>query len=167
MKSFATLVLVVLAVVGLTFSGCSKPAADSGAPAPSSDSAKPAEKAATPEAAPAATEATEVKPESAPAAASTEGMSAETPAAAPAPAAAAGAPITADSIVGTKWSASGMTFTFEKDGVLKVGAAGSELPGTWKIDGSSLTVGAMGQEFKAEIQGDKITYDGQPLERLP
>lgn len=60
-----------------------------------------------------------------------------------------------------------MTFSFEKDGVLKVGAAGNEMQGTWKLEGTALTVSAMGQDFKAEIQGDKITYDGQPLERLP
>jgi hypothetical protein len=89
-------------------------------------------------------------------------------AAAPAvPAAPAGAPITKESIVGTKWSAGGMVFTFEKDGVLKVSAGGNDLAGEWKMEGTSLTVSAMGQDFKSEVQGDKITYEGTPLERLP
>jgi len=174
MKAYVTFVMVVLAVVGLTFAGCSKATAPVGpgdaSNAVKTDDAKPA---ATP-AAPAAPKADEAKPESAPAAAATTGMATETPAAAPAapaaPAAAAvpaGTPITKENIVGTKWSAGGMIFTFEKDGVLKVSAGGNDLAGTWTMEGTALTVSAMGQDFKAEVQGDKITYEGTPLERQP
>jgi hypothetical protein len=77
-------------------------------------------------------------------------------------AAAAGGALTAEGLIGTKWNAGGMTFTFEKDGVLKVN---DSLPGTWSIDGTTLTVGAMGQDYAATIDGDKIVYDGTPLER--
>lgn len=73
-----------------------------------------------------------------------------------------GEALTAENIVGTKWNAGGMTFTFEKDGVLKVN---DQIPGTWSIDGNTLKVGAMGTEYSATIEGNKIVYDGNPLER--
>ena len=95
----------------------------------------------------------------------TEEMSADAPADAAVDATAdqaAGAAVTGESIVGTKWSAGGMSFTFEKDGVLKVN---DSLPGTWSIEGTTLKVGAMGQDYSATIEGDKIIYDGTPLER--
>jgi hypothetical protein len=74
---------------------------------------------------------------------------------------AAGQEITAETIVGTKWSAGGMTFTFEEGGALKVN---DQIPGTWSLDGTTLTVGAMGEEYAATVEGGKIIYDGMPLE---
>jgi hypothetical protein len=74
---------------------------------------------------------------------------------------ATGQDITAESIVGTKWSAGGMTFTFEESGALKVN---DQIPGTWSLEGTTLTVGAMGEEYAATIEGGKIIYDGMPLE---
>jgi len=101
-----------------------------------------------------------------------EGMSAEPPAGESAAEAAVeavvegteaeGEALTAENLIGTKWNAGGMSFTFEKDGVLKVN---DELPGTWSIEGTTLTVGAMGQEYAATIEGGRIVYDGTPLER--
>lgn len=123
----------------------------------------------TPE--PAAVEAPAQTPESAAPAEGSEQMSAEPPAGESTAEAAveavvegteaAGEAITAENIVGKKFSAGGMTFTFEPDGVLKVN---DQIPGTWSIDGTTLKVGAMGQEYAATIEGDKIVYDGTPLE---
>ena len=78
---------------------------------------------------------------------------------APAP----GGPITAESIVGTKWRFGGFTIAFEPDGKLKLNDA---LPGEWSIEGDTLKVSAMGQSHEAKIEGDKITYDGNPLEKV-
>jgi len=74
---------------------------------------------------------------------------------------ATGQDITAETLVGTKWSAGGMTFTFEEGGALKVN---DQIPGTWSLEGTTLTVGAMGEEYAATIEGGKIIYDGMPLE---
>lgn len=66
----------------------------------------------------------------------------------------------ASGIVGTKWKMGDISFSFEKDGVLKVN---DMLPGTWKLDGGKLTVEAMGQSYEAEWKDGKVVYDGQEL----
>lgn len=179
MKKFASMTLGILAAVALVVavSGCGgAPKSDtdgaSGTPQPTPNTAAPG----TP-AAPKAKESSMSShydqqeaakgPESA---APTEGaqeMGAEPVAEEAVQAAvegvkAAGEALTAENIVGTKWNAGGMSFSFEKDGVLKVN---DQIPGTWSMDGTTLKVGAMGQEFSATIEGDKIMYDGTPLER--
>ena len=160
-----------LAVAALTVvvPGCS-----GSAPAGNEDTAQGSEQPAQPEpamaipAAPAAPESTAPEtptgPESAAPAASGEPISSE-PAAQTGTEApvASDAPLTAETLVGTKWNAGAMSFTFEKDGVLKVNDA---VPGTWSIDGTTLKVGAMGQEYSATIEGGKIMYQGNPLEKL-
>ena len=40
------------------------------------------------------------------------------------------------------------------------------MDGTWKLDGSTLTVSAGGSEYVATIEGDKIMYEGQPFEKV-
>lgn len=79
------------------------------------------------------------------------------------PAADPTAPITAESIVGTKWSVAGMVLAFEPNGVLKLN---DTMDGTWKINGNTLTVEAMGSSYDAQIAGNSISYDGQALERI-
>jgi len=175
MKKFASMTLGILAAVALVVavSGCG------GAPKNDTDGAS---KTAPqiPNAAPAAPKAKESSmsshydqqeaakgPESAAPTEGTQEMGAEPVAEEAVQAAvegvkAAGEALTAENIVGTKWNAGGMSFSFEKDGVLKVN---DQIPGTWSMDGTTLKVGAMGQEFSATIEGDKIMYDGTPLER--
>ncbi|MCC6696603.1 MAG: hypothetical protein IT365_13310 [Candidatus Hydrogenedentes bacterium] len=172
MKMFTFKGLGILLAVVLTFAvaGCGGPAPepnDTAAPgvdtpeetAPMAAPVEPAP-AAPAEPAPAEPAPAATGPESA-APASGDAMSAAPAADAAAPA--AGAALTAESLTGTKWNAGGMAFSFEKDGVLKVN---DTMPGTWSIDGTTLTVGAIGQEFKASIEGDKIIYEGTPLEKV-
>lgn len=166
MRKFAWMAMGILAVAVLTLV---VPGCGGGAPAGNEGSAQGAEQPAQPEpAAPAAPESTAPEtpmgPESAAPAASSEPMSSE-PAAqtgTEAPAASS-APLTAETLVGTKWSAGGISFTFEKDGVLKVN---DTVPGTWSLDGTTLKVGAMGEEYSATIEGGKIMYNGNPLEKV-
>ncbi|GMU93979.1 MAG: hypothetical protein AMXMBFR4_30370 [Candidatus Hydrogenedentota bacterium] len=73
------------------------------------------------------------------------------------------APLTAETIVGTKWSVAGMVLAFEPNGVLKLN---DTMDGTWKVDGNTLTVEAMGSSYNAQITGNSISYDGQALERI-
>jgi hypothetical protein len=75
--------------------------------------------------------------------------------------------ITAETLVGTKWSFQGMTVSFDSGSTFSVDAGGGEtIEGTWRIDGNTLTVSIMGEETAAEIQGDKIYVDGNELSRV-
>ena len=170
MKMFTFKGLGILLAVVLTFAvaGCGEPnvTVTSGTMTPeeTAPTAAPLEPApaAPAEPAPAEPAPAATGPESA-APASGDAMSAAPAADAAAAAPAAGGALTAESLTGTKWNAGGMAFSFEKDGVLEVNDV---MPGTWSIDGTTLTVGAMGQEFKASIEGDKIIYEGTPLEKV-
>ncbi|MBI5091631.1 MAG: hypothetical protein HZB26_04210 [Candidatus Hydrogenedentes bacterium] len=113
------------------------------AEAPKPEAPKPAAAPAAPSAAP-----------STPAPATTP---ASIPPATPAP---AGAAITAQSIVGTSWEAGPYKLTFNADGKLKVNDA---IDGTWSIEGTKLKIEAAGQKIEADIEGDKLTYNGSPL----
>ncbi len=152
---FAMGLFVVLVAMGL-IAGCdgaggpAKPA-DTAKPA---DAPKPADVAPAPAAAitPAPAPMEEKKPEDA--------APVSTPAA---PAAAPGPAIDATTIVGTKWSAAGYTLAFQADGVVKVN---DDTEGTWKIDGNKLTIETGGTTYDSTIEGDKIMYEGSPLEKL-
>jgi len=79
------------------------------------------------------------------------------------PAVATGTPLDATNIVGTKWSAAGYELAFLADGALKING---DTDGTWKLENSTLTIDVGGSPYEAKIEGDKITYDGSPLEKL-
>jgi len=79
------------------------------------------------------------------------------------PAAAAGGDLSAETLPGTVWSAGALNIAFHEDGKLMVNDASE---GTWKLEGDSLTVAAMGMEITAQIEGDKIMYNGSPVERV-
>ncbi|GMV92191.1 MAG: hypothetical protein AMXMBFR82_19690 [Candidatus Hydrogenedentota bacterium] len=165
MKKHLFVAIALLMAISLPFAATSC----SGGGTTTSEPAEATEPAAASE--PAAVEEPAQMPDSEAPAAGTEDMSAEAPAGETAAEAAveaavegteaAGAALTAENIVGKKFSAGGMTFSFEPDGVLKVN---DQIPGTWSLDGTTLTVGAMGQDYAATIEGDKIIYDGTPLE---
>ncbi|MCL4692988.1 MAG: hypothetical protein KJ060_10830 [Candidatus Hydrogenedentes bacterium] len=172
MKKHLFVAIALLMAISLPFAATSCSGGSTAPSEPATDVSEPAdatEPAAAPE--PAAVEEPAQMPDSEAPAAGTEDMSAEAPAGETAAEAAveaavegteaAGAALTAENIVGKKFSAGGMTFSFEPDGILKVN---DQIPGTWSLDGTTLTVGAMGQEYAATIEGDKIIYDGTPLE---
>ena len=168
LKGMGVLLAVVLTIAVAGCGGGAAPSNDDTAvpgtetPEETAPATPPAEPAAAAPAEPAAAMPETTGPESA-APASGDAMSAVPAADAAAAVPAAGAGLTAETLTGTKWNAGGMAFTFEKDGVLKVN---DTVPGTWSIDGTTLKVGAMGQEFTASIEGDKIIYDGTPLEKV-
>jgi len=83
--------------------------------------------------------------------------------AAPAAAPAAGAALDSKTIVGTKWSAAGYELAFNENGALKVNG---DTDGTWKLEGDKLAIDVGGSTYEAKVEGDKITYDGSPLEKL-
>ncbi len=119
------------------------------------------EAASTPTPAPPAPEAAATT--ASPAAMTPEGSTAvSTPAATPTPAT-PGVALDAKTIVGTKWSAAGYELAFLENGALKVNG---DTDGTWKLDGTKLTVDVGGTPYEAQLEGDKITYDGSPLEKL-
>ena len=155
-----TLSLFLASVMAVAFVGCGGEPAEAPAvpaPGPGEPIATPAEPAAAP---------------AEPAAAAAESDGSATEAAAPAESdgsateAAAGVPLTVETIVGTSWDAEGKILTFEKDGVLKVKLGEMEVEGTWSIEGTTLSAGAMGQSVEATLDGDKIMIDGQELPRV-
>ncbi len=144
-----TLSLFLACVMAVAFVGCGgEPAEPTAAPVePAATPAEPAAAPAEPAAAPAEPAA----------AAEPSGSATE---------AAAGVPLTVETIVGTSWDAEGKILTFEKDGVLKVKLGEMEVEGTWSIEGTTLSAGAMGQSVTAALDGDKIMIDGQELPRV-
>lgn len=158
MKKALVLVITLIAFVFVGVTGCGPSAPDNGAKAPEKKDAPKAPAAPKAE----APKAEAPKPAApAPAAAPSTPAPATTPASVPpaAPAPATGA-ITAQSIVGTSWEAGPYKLTFNADGKLKVN---DNIDGTWKIEGNKLIVEAAGQKIEADIEGDKITYNGTPL----
>lgn len=101
----------------------------------------------------------DVKPEGAAPAQAATGMAAPAPASQP-----SGDPLTKDTLVGKSFTAGPYQLGFEKDGVLKVKMGDQTMDGTWSIDGNSVTISAMGQEHKAEINGSQLMYNGKALE---
>jgi hypothetical protein len=140
-------VCILVAITALVFVGCGGQTAPV-APGPSvAPAVNPAEASQ------------DVKPEGSAPAQAAAGMAAPAPASQP-----AGAPLTKETIVGKKFSKNGMEFGFEKDGALKVGMGGVTVDGTWSIDGNTVTVAAMGKEYKAEISGSQLLVQGEPLQ---
>jgi nucleoid-associated protein YgaU len=80
-----------------------------------------------------------------------------------APAAAAGAALDANTIVGTKWKYEAYEIKFEPDGKLMLNDA---IPGTWALEGTKLTVGALGQEFEVEVKGSNLVVEGEELSQI-
>ncbi|NUM52327.1 MAG: hypothetical protein HUU46_01665 [Candidatus Hydrogenedentes bacterium] len=170
MLKFARLAMVPFLVVMAValIAGCgggdaakpadSAPAADAAKPADApkpADEAKPADAAPAPsDAAPSDATMEEKKPEDA--------APASTPAD-PAAAPAAGVALDATTIIGTKWSAAGYVLAFQEGGVVKIN---DDTEGTWKIDSNKLSIDAGGTVYEATIEGDKIMYEGAPLEKL-
>jgi hypothetical protein len=85
------------------------------------------------------------------------------PASTPAAPATPGAALDAKTIVGTKWSAAGYTLDFKENGVIKIN---DDIEGTWKLEGTKLTIEAAGSSYEATVEGDKLMYEGAPLEKL-
>lgn len=75
----------------------------------------------------------------------------------------AGAALTEETIVGTKWQAGPYTLEFQANGALLLNG---ERPGTWSIEGNALNVAAGDAKYTAEIRGDKLFYGGMPLTRM-
>ena len=149
------LLMAVALIAGCGGGGASKPA-DTSAPA---DTAKPADDAKPAAAEPVTTPPADepmgdAKPDDA-----APASSPDAPAAAPA----AGAALDAKTIVGTKWSAAGYELAFQDGGVVKIN---DDTEGTWKIDGNKLSIEAGGTVYEATLEGDKIMYEGTPLEKL-
>lgn len=145
---------VVLMAVSL-IAGCGGGGAAPAKPEAKSD-AKPTEAAKPVEAAKPAEPA-------APAPAPAEAKAPESATPASTPAAPAGPALDATTIVGTKWSAAGYVLAFQENGVVKIN---DDTEGTWKIDGNKLSIEAGGTTYEATLEGDKIMYEGAPLEKL-
>ena len=144
------IVVVAVIVIGGSLAISLKNAPDSGQavePAVEEASAGPGERAA-----PAPTPAT--KPIAAPA---------STPEPEPAAAPGTGPDLNAETIVGTEWQYLVYKFKFEADGKLVVNGV---IPGTWAIEGDTLTVSAAGQTFKAKLKGDQLLIDDKPATRI-
>lgn len=137
--------------------GCGGGTTETPAPTAAPAAAEPA--AATPAPATPAAPAP-AEPALATPAAPADAAPASTPAA---PAAAPGVALDVKTIVGTKWSVAGFVLAFAENGAVKIN---DEMDGTYKIDGSTLTVSAGGQDYVATIEGDKIMYEGQPFEKV-
>lgn len=177
------IITLAVAMAGCTPQSTTTPAAES----PARDSAAPPDVSTAPEGSATAAPSIDTSPREqreaerdaqagdtpaeAPAQQSSEDMTAAPPQenaeAAPAEtagdaSAASGTPITAESIVGTKWSAGGMEIAFEANNVLKAG----DQSGTWKINGNTLTVDIGGMQYDATIEGSKIMYEGMEVERV-
>ena len=153
-----TAILVLALVTGLAVvSGCNPAPSETPAPAAPATPAEPAATTPAPTPPPATTPA---EPAPATPAAPADVAPASTPAA---PAAAPGVALDGKTIVGTKWSVAGFTLAFQENGAVKIN---DEMDGTWKLEGSNLTVSAGGSEYPATIEGDKIMYEGQPFEKV-
>jgi hypothetical protein len=73
----------------------------------------------------------------------------------------------AASLTGSSWMIKGYTITLGPGGQASVaGTPLGTVTGTWSVSGSTLSAGAMGRNFTAQISGDQIIVDGQPAQRV-
>jgi photosystem II stability/assembly factor-like uncharacterized protein len=80
----------------------------------------------------------------------------------PAPSPVDTANLTAATLAGTLWKTEMGQFGFQEGGKLTL--EGVEV-GTWKIEGKTIQVSAMGNQLQLQIKGSQILYQGQPLTR--
>lgn len=83
-----------------------------------------------------------------------------------APAAPSGPQLTAESLVNTTWQYQGFQITLLPNGVAQANTPFGQVQGTWSVSGNTLTASAMGQSVTAQIQGNQLIANGQPLQRL-
>jgi hypothetical protein len=156
----AMAIVLAVACMGLAACGGSDNPVPS-SPAAGSQQSQDGSEVTAPQAAVAAEPAAKAPAEAAPAAPEETPKAADELEKEPAPA--AGGTLTAETLPGTVWSAGALTIAFQADGKLMVNDASE---GTWKIEGNTLTVAAMGMEIPTQIEGDKIMYNGTPVERV-
>lgn len=82
------------------------------------------------------------------------------------PAAPAGVALDAETIVGTEWQVGQFALAFEADGVAVGRMNGTEVRGTWAIEGDTVTVTSGGESVSATIDGDKLIAGSNALRRL-
>ena len=85
-----------------------------------------------------------------------------------APAAPAGPQnMTAQDLQNTTWQFQQYQITFLPNGVVQANVPGAgQVQGTWSVSGNRVNASAMGQSITAQIQGNQLFVDGQPLQRL-
>lgn len=71
----------------------------------------------------------------------------------------------ADNLPGTAWVVSGVTVQIQSGGTASAMTPIGQVSGTWTVNGSNLTVSAMGRTINAQISGDQILVDGEPAQR--
>lgn len=71
----------------------------------------------------------------------------------------------ASNLPGTAWNAGGYTINLDAGGVASASTPIGLVSGTWTVNGSTLTVSAMGRTINAQISGDQILVEGKPAQR--
>ena len=85
-----------------------------------------------------------------------------------------GAPafLDATNLVNTTWlinvdKIGPVTVYLQPGGVATAAAAGlPQIAGTWTVNGTTLSVSAMGKTLSAQIVGDQLLADGKPVQRI-
>jgi hypothetical protein len=85
----------------------------------------------------------------------------------------AGPALDAQTIVGSMWLIEGYTLEFQAEGKVLVYLPGMTpgpqvqgIPGTWTINGATLTATALGQSITGQISGNQIMGPDGPIRRL-
>lgn len=73
--------------------------------------------------------------------------------------------LNASNLVGTAWSAKGYTVQLGAGGVATANTPFGAVSGTWTVDGTKVTISAMGRTIVGQISGDQLLVDGQPVPR--
>lgn len=88
-------------------------------------------------------------------------------AAAPADAPAADGAADASGLVGTKWKYDAYTAEFAADNVLNVAMGEMKVPGEYKLgEDGTIEISAMGSSFSGTWDGEKLTINGDELEKV-
>jgi len=74
--------------------------------------------------------------------------------------------LTAENLVGSAWTMSGYQVSLGAGGVATANTPFGQVSGTWSVNGSTLTISAMGRTENAQISGDQILVGGQPATRV-
>lgn len=73
----------------------------------------------------------------------------------------------AGNLPGTVWSIKGYTVTMGAGGQASMaGTPVGTVNGTWAVNGSKLTLSAMGRTIDAQISGDQILVNGEAAQRV-
>lgn len=74
--------------------------------------------------------------------------------------------LNAGNLANTTWQVKGFSVQLLPGGQAQANTPIGQVSGTWQVNGSDITISAMGRTVTAKISGNQILHEGKPIQRL-